>query len=570
MSVPRVSKSDNMKAYLFFFAFLPYSGQLLMGQAGNTPKPKLVVGIIVDQMRFDQLYKYEDKFSEGGFKRLLREGFNFKNTTFNYVPTYTAPGHASIYTGTTPSYHGIIGNLWYDRKNGQLRGNVADTTETIVGSKTANSLGASPRNLLTTTISDELRLASNSRSRVLSVSLKDRGAILPGGHTASAAYWFDWESSPGYFVTSTYYMDEVPAWVSSFNKQEKSGAFLDTTWNTLYPIAEYTESSPDDNTYEPSLGGKPKPTFPYNFKEMRVKYREITSEYQLLLVSPVGNTLLTEFAIEAIKNENLGKDAEVDLLNISYSVTDVVGHTFGPQSVELADVYLRLDRDLETLLNFLDTSVGKEAYLLFLTSDHGVLPVASFLDQMHLPAGVARIKRYRESLNSYLNSLYGNQPWISYFEEDQIYLNWDLIRERKLNLATVQQQVAEFMSGQDGVHSVLTAHELQTESYSNGLRALLQNGYLAGRSGDVFLTFHPGIVLNANSEIDIAQVKGTTHGTGYSYDRHVPLLWMGTGIPKGESVRPVSPIDISPSLAMFLDLQLPSGSVGEPLKEIFK
>ncbi len=541
-----------------------------MGQADGIQKPKLVIGIIVDQMRFDQLYKYEKKFSEGGFKRLLREGFNFKNTNYNYIPTYTAPGHASVYTGTTPSYHGIIGNYWYDRKDGQVRGNVTDTTESIVGSKIKNTLGVSPRNLLTTTISDELRLSSNSRSKVFSISLKDRGAILPGGHIASAAYWFDWESSPGYFVTSTYYMDELPEWVSAFNRQEKSDAFLDTTWNTLYPIAEYIESASDDNTYEPSLGGKSKPTFPYNFKEMRIKYRENSSEYQLLLVSPDGNNLLTDFALATIQNEKLGKDSETDLLNISYSVTDVIGHTFGPQSVELEDIYLRLDRNLETLLGFLDTNVGKGEYLVFLTADHGVMPVASFLHERKLPSGVARIKTYRESLATYLNSLYGNHPWISYFEDDQIYLNRALIKERKLSLATLQQQVAEFMSGQEGVHSVLTAHDLQTNDYLHGLSALLQNGFLAGRSGDVFLTFHPGIVLNANSEIDIAQVKGTTHGTGYAYDRHVPHLWMGTGIPKGESVRPVSPIDISPTLAMFLDLQLPSGSVGVPLKEIFK
>lgn len=561
---------NKMKGYIILLAVLISNGYLLRGQPPNSQKPKLVIGIIVDQMRFDQLYKYEAKYSEGGFKRLVREGFNFKNTNYNFIPTYTATGHASIYSGTTPSYHGIIGNFWFDRETAHVIGNVIDTTESIVGSKSRNAFGASPKNLLTTTISDELRLASNFRSKVVSVSLKDRGAILPGGHTATAAYWFDWESSPGYFVSSTYYMDAVPGWVSSFNNEERSNAFLDTTWNTLFPVAEYIESAADDNPYEPSLGGKPKPTFPYDLKEMRLKYRGNNVEYQLMLVSPDGNTLLTEFAMEAIKNEKLGADGETDLLNISYSVTDVVGHTFGPQSVELEDVYLRLDRNLETLFNYLDTNVGKGNYLLFLTSDHGVLPVASYLHANKLPAGVGRIKGYRVALDSYLNSIYGNRPWISYFEEDQIYLNRDLILERKLSLATVQQQVAEFMATLEGIHSVVTAHDLQTRDFSNGLRSLVQNGYLSARSGDVFIILNPGIVLNVNSEINIEQVKGTTHGTGFAYDRHVPLIWMGRGIPHGESVRPVSPIDISPSLAMFLNLQLPSGSVGVPLTEIFR
>jgi predicted AlkP superfamily pyrophosphatase or phosphodiesterase len=252
------------------------------------------------------------------------------------------------------------------------------------------------------------------------------------------------------------------------------------------------------------------------------------------------------------------------------SVTDGAGHTFGPQSVEIEDIYLRLDRNLEVLVKFLDDNIGKEEYLLFLTSDHGVLPVASYLRDHKLPADVARTKAQGIALSTYLKSVYGDHPWISYFQEDQIYLNRNLIEERKLDLGSVQQKVADFMTGQEGVHTAITAYDLRTQEYTYGMNRLLQNGYYGQRSGDVLLTFDSGIVQNANPEIEVSKVKGTTHGTGYAYDRHVPMLWYGFGIPKGESIRPVAPIDIAPSLAMFLNLQLPSASTGEPLKELFQ
>ncbi len=545
-------------------------GYLLFSQTGAAEKPKLIVGIIVDQMRYDQLYKYQGKFGNGGFKRLLREGFSYENTNYQYIPTLTAPGHASIYTGSFPSYHGIIGNNWYDRKVQNMRENVADSSVTLVGLPEVGISGASPGNLLTTTITDELRAASNFRSKVISMSLKDRGAILPGGHTANAAYWFDWESSPGYFVSSTYYMEQLPTWVQSFNKLEKSDAYLNTTWNTLLPVSEYIESAPDDNLYEPSIGGKSKPVFPYEFKTLREKYKSRNAEYQLMLISPDGNTILTDFAMEAVKNEKLGEDDITDVLAMSFSVTDAVGHTFGPQSVELQDVYLRLDKNIETLLNFLDQRVGKGAYLVFLTADHGVLPVVSYSQHQKIPSGVARITTYTDQLSNYLNGQFGNQPWISHFQEDQIYLNHKLISEKKLHLKEFQEKVAGFMMAQDGVHGALTAYQLQTQDFSRGSSSMLQNGFLPARSGDILLTYHPGVVINANSEIETTAVKGTTHGSGYSYDTHVPLLFFGWAIPHGTSARPVAPTDISPSLAMLLKINFPSGNVGIPLTEILR
>ena len=553
----------------YIFLLLFFIGYSYQGLAQDSNKPKLVVGVIIDQMGFDQLYKYHDRYGETGFKRLIREGFNFKNANVNYIPSETAPGHASIYTGTTPAYHGIIGNSWYDRDLGNYVGNVIDSNEELVGSINENPNGTSPKNLAATTITDELRLRSKFKSKVISVSIKDRAAILPGGKSANAAYWFDWESSPGYFVSSSFYMKKVPKWVSKFNELGKSNIYLNQSWNTLYPLSTYTASSPDDNKYEPSLGGKSSPTFPYDFKTMREKYVKSGLEYQLLLVSPGGNSLLTEFAIAAIENEELGMDEYPDILNVSYSITDVIGHTFGPQSVEMEDIYLRLDKNLGELFATLDSKVGKDDYLLFLTSDHAAIPVVSYLRDNKLDGDIARIEEYNNQLKSFLEAKYGAGSWIDNFDGDQVYLNKDTVDEKKLVLPVIQQEVADFLMTQKGVYLALTAHELQTKTYEEGLRKTIQNGYHPKRSGDVLISYNSGTILNPDPQMVVERVKGTVHGSGYSYDTHVPLLWMGSGIPKGESVRSVNPIDITPSLAMFLNLQLPSAVQGKPLSELF-
>jgi len=547
-------------------ALLFFNGYLLKSQ---TDKPKLVVGIVVDQMRFDHLYKYQERFSNGGFKRIMQEGFNYKNTQYNYIPTVTAAGHASIYTGTTPSTHGIIGNTWYQRSSKQIITNIEDNNELLIGTEAADSYGGSPRNLLTTTITDQLRMGTNFRAKVISVSLKDRGAILPGGHSANAAYWHDWKSSPGNFVSSSYYMDELPNWVTKFNKLEKSNSYLTDSWSTLYPIESYTMSAPDDNNYERAIAGKTSATFPYDYKSMRERYKEIGAEYQLIWVTPAGNSLLTDFAIEAIKSEGLGTDEITDFINISYSVPDVIGHTFGPQSVEFEDVILRLDRDIESLLKSLDATVGTGNYLLFLTSDHGSVPVASYLADNKLPAGIANIKKHEVALLSHLNSKYGTNQWIENFDGEAVYLNRDLIKQKKLSLRAVQQEAADFLITLEEVTGALIASDLQSQSYSYGMNQMIQNGYYSKRSGDVILVFKPGFVQSLDPRITMQKIKGTSHGSGYAYDTHVPMLWFGNSIPKGNSVRKVSVTDIAPSIAQILNISYPSGTTGEPLIELF-
>ncbi len=280
--------------------------------------------------------------------------------------------------------------------------------------------------------------------------------------------------------------------------------------------------------------------------------------------------MLTDFAIEAIKNEGLGTDDITDFINISYTVTDIIGHTFGPQSVEFEDVILRLDRNIESLLKSLDATVGTGNYLLFLTSDHGSVPVASYLADNKLPAGLANIQKHEAALLSHLNSKYGTNQWIENFDGESVYLNRDLIKQKKLSIRAVQQEAADFLITLEDVTGALTASDLQSKSYGYGMNQMLQNGYHSKRSGDVILVFKPGFVQNLDPRITMQTVKGTTHGSGYAYDTHVPMLWFGNSIPKGKSVRKVSVIDIAPSIAQMLNIAYPSGSTGEPLIELFE
>ena len=541
----------------------------LFAQSKAIDKPKLVVGIVVDQMRFDQLYKYQDRFSETGFKRLINDGFNYKNANYSYIPTVTAAGHATIYTGTTPSTHGIIGNSWYNRSKRDEVGNVEDVKYPIIGSKEDSKEGRSPSNMQSPTIGDQLRMSTNFRSKVISVSFKDRGAILPGGFTANGAYWHDWQTSPGYFVSSTFYMNKLPEWVRKFNKEGRSDRALNTTWKTLFPIASYKNSAPDNNGYENVLKGKETSTFPYDFKKLRKEYKDSGREYLMMWISPEGNTLLTEFAMEAIKNENLGTDTDTDLLNISYSVPDVLGHTFGPQSIEIEDIYLRLDLEISNLLNYLDEKIGKNKYTVFLTADHAAIPVASYLQDHKLPTGIARLGKYSDSLSDYLLRKTKQDSLVQHFDGEQVYLDHKRIREGNLDLQKIQEMSSNFLLNIDAISVAMTAHDLQTNEYRQGIRHLLQNGYQKERSGDISVAYKPGFIQSSNDTIKLSDIKGTTHGSGWSYDTHVPLVWYGTGIPQGSSVREVAVKDIAPTLAMLLNLQLPSGNSGIVCREIF-
>ncbi|HLC84123.1 MAG TPA: alkaline phosphatase PafA [Bacteroidia bacterium] len=517
-------------------------------------KPKLVVGIVIDQMRYDYIYRFWDKYGNDGFKKLVNEGFFCKNTNYNYVPTYTGPGHAAIYTGTTPAVNGIIANDWFDKLSNRNMYCSEDNKVVGVGT-TAREGKRSPVNMLTSTISDELRISTNMKSKVIGIALKDRGAILPAGHSANAAYWYD--GSSGCFISSTYYMKELPIWVQEFNKKELPKKYLSQPWNTLLPIEQYTESLPDDNKYETVYKGETKSVFPHDLP----KLYPINGGLGMIRGTPFGNTLTKDFAIETIKKENLGKSGATDFLAISFSTPDYIGHNYGPNSIEQEDDFLRLDLELAELIKFIELQVGKGNALIFLTADHAAPEVPSYLLDLKIPAGYVNEWMMLDSLKKYLNKTYGDSLVLSYSNQ-QIFLNNKVIEAKKLYLQQVQEDVAAFMIKFNDVSEVITGTTMNNTQYTEGVRYLMQKGYNAKRSGDVLVNYLPGYVDYMPT--------GTTHGSPYSYDTHVPLLFYGWNIKQGSSTEQVYITDIAPTLAMMLNIQFPNGCTGKPISFLVK
>ncbi|MBD1397248.1 alkaline phosphatase family protein [Pontibacter sp. JH31] len=536
---------------------IPTADNVGQDVTGVDGRPKLVVGIVVDQMRYDFLYRYWDKYSEGGFKKLVKQGFNFKNTQYSYVPTYTGPGHASIFTGSVPAINGIIGNAWFDRSTGTSMYCVEDKTVKTVGSTSDAGL-MSPRNLLTTTITDELRLSNNMQSKVVAIALKDRGAILPAGHTANGAYWFD--SPTGNWITSTFYANELPAWVREFNNQKHPDRLMQEVWNTLLPIEQYTESTADDMPWERALPGEKHPVFPHNIPALKGK------DYELIRSIPAGNRLTTDFALAALRGENLGKGKHTDFLALSYSTPDYTGHSFGPNSIEVQDVYLRLDREIEELINVLEKEVGKGNVLMFLTADHGAAHVPAYMESLKIPSGIATSGVMSDSLELHLNKTFGKGRWVERYTNQQVYLNHKTIAGKKLTRLEVQEAAANYVMRFDGVAKAITAEAIQRAGWAGGLMSRLESGYNAQRSGDVIVVLQPGWFEGYGN----GPQKGTTHGSYSNYDTHVPLVWYGWKVKPGESSAETAVSDIAPTIASWLYIQEPNGSVGKPLQELMK
>lgn len=542
-------------------------------------RPQLVVGIVVDQMRYDYLYRYWSKFGSGGFRRLLGEGFSYESCHYNYVPTYTGPGHASIYTGTTPAHHGIVGNNWYERDAGRGTYVTDDHTVQAVGGTTAAGQ-MSPAHLLTTTITDELRLATNFQSKVIGLSMKDRGSILPAGHAANAAYWYD--GTNGAFITSTFYTKELPAWVTKFNAAGHAAEYLAQPWNTLLPIAEYTESTPDDVAWESAFRGETKPVFPHDLPQLSAAApaavaateraagekppKATPQNLDLIRSTPFGNSLTADFALEALRAEQLGQRGQTDFLAVSFSSTDYVGHQFGTTAIETEDTYLRLDRDLARLLDAVDKQVGKGNALVFLTADHGADQAAGFLQAHKLPGGGVGPALVRDTIQQVLAHRHGPGQWLLSYENQQAYLNRPLIAQKGLDLAKVQNEVADILRAQAHIMEAITATDLLHGHWSEGLGMYQENGFYPPRSGDVLAVLAPGWLEAYGYPV----VKGTTHGASWAYDTHVPLLFWGWHVRHGESVAPVKIVDIAPTLARYLHIQEPSGCTGVPLVEVMK
>ena len=513
--------------------------------------PKLVVGIVVDQMRYDYLTRFYNKYGEGGFKRMMREGFNCKNNHFNYIPTKTGPGHASVFTGTTPKYHGIISNNWYDKETKSMVYCAGDYSVLAVGTD-SDLERMSPHRMKTTTFADENRLFTQSKGKSIGISIKDRGAVLPAGHSANAAYWFRGKDE-GNFISSTYYMKDLPKWVKGFNASKIAESYL-KDWNTLYDISTYTESGSDLNTFEGGFKGKVTATFPYDLK----KLSQQNAGFDILKVSPYGNSIVADFAIEAIKNEQLGKDNITDVLTVSFSSTDYIGHNFGVNSKEIEDTYIRLDKDLEHILKVLDSEVGKGNYTVFLTSDHGAINVPSYLKSVKIPAGYLNNVSLKTKLSVFMKNAFETEGLIENISNNQIFLNREKIKALDLDLDDVQEAVVNEIITYKNVYKAYSASTMSTVHFADGVENLLQKGFNQKRSGDVLIIEDPAYISYGKT--------GSTHGSGLNYDTHVPLLFFGKGIKHGQTLRKTEITDIAPTMSALLGISFPNGAIGQPLE----
>ena len=538
-------------AILFSFAAKAQKNPV---KSNEYERPKLVVGIVVDQMRYDYISRFWNGYSEGGFKRLVKGGFNFKNNHYNYAPTSTGPGHASVYTGTTPASHGIIGNDWYDKEIGASVYCVADNTYASVG--TASAAGQmSPKQLLTTTISDQLKLHTQSRSKVIAIALKDRGAVLPGGHTADAAYWFHGKKE-GSWISSTFYMEALPSWVTQFNR--KVPQQYKKPWELLKSEKAYTQSGLDKNNYEGAYRGETAAVFPHDL----VSLWEANGSYDILKATAYGNSLTADFALAALKGENLGKGIDTDFLAVSFSSTDYVGHQFGVNSREIEDTYYRLDLDIERLLKALDAQVGSGNYSLFLTADHAAVQVSTYLQDLKIPSGYFDSKVFKENLNTYVADHYGSEDLIENISNYQVFLNRTLIAQLDIDLEDMQEDLAQFILQDPAVERSYTAYQMWGEEYTKGIPYILQNGYNPKRSGDVLFVLKPAVISYSKT--------GSTHGSPQIYDTHTPLLFFGKGFKQGASFERSEIPDIAPTVAAMLGIAFPNGTTGKPLTEVLE
>ncbi|MEO9070374.1 MAG: alkaline phosphatase PafA [Ginsengibacter sp.] len=544
-----------MKKFSLFIVFAFIGNILFAQQIKKIQKPKLVVGIVVDQMRWDYLYRYYDRYSDGGFKRLLNDGFSCENTLINYLPSYTAVGHSVIFTGSIPAIDGIVGNDWIDQVTGKSWYCTDDSSARTVG--TSGNIGEmSPHNLLVSTITDELRIATNFKSRVIGISLKDRAAILPAGHAANGAFWFDDASAN--FITSSYYMQDLPDWVKKFNAADEPQKLVNNGWNTLYPISTYTQSTADNVSWEGKFKGENAPVFPHDMKNIYDK------DHETLRSTPFGNTLTLDFAKATVNGYDLGQGAATDFLTINCASTDYVGHQYGPNSIEVEDTYLRLDKDLAAFFQFLDQKVGKGNYLVFLTADHGAANAIGFMKDHHIPADYLVSKQITSPLNDFLNQQFGVENLVSSYINYHFSFDLKKINTNKLDYEMVKKAAVSFLQKQPGIEFAVDIDHIGESPIPEPIKTDIMNGYYSKRCGPIMIIADPGWFGGHEGG------TGTTHGNWNPYDTHIPLIFMGWGIKHGTTNRTIRMSDISPTLAALLHIQMPNGNVGDVINEVLK
>ncbi|HJQ33680.1 MAG TPA: alkaline phosphatase family protein [Pyrinomonadaceae bacterium] len=540
-------------------------------------RPRLVLLVAVDQFRYDYLERFGDLFAADGLRRLLREGASWAECNYDHVPTETAPGHATMLTGAWPAETGIIANAWFDRATGKSVENVRDDSVKTLGGG-AGDAPSSPRNLLASTLGDELKAATAGRAKVVGVSLKNRAAILPAGRGADAAYWYS--SQTGEFVSSTYYFKSLPEWVARFNAEKRAARLCGSVWTRLLPAADYERRAGSDaaawengdgkSPYAPPTTGKTLYEFPHVVPGS--PDAPSVACYDALTYTPFSGDLLVSFAEAALSNERLGEDEETDVLTVSFSANDIVGHRFGPYSHEAMDMTLRVDRQIGELLKAVDARVGLGNTVVVFTADHGVAPSPEHAAEMHLPGGRVKVTDVMNAVRAAVRARFGKggdtdttADYVQTFSNGQIYFNRAALVRDGVRAEEVERVAGEAALTVSGVARYFTRTQLAAGSVSAGdpLARRVLHGFNPRRSGDV-------VVLQESYKYLSDYFVVANHGAPYTYDTHVPLVIMGGGLRPGRYLRPSTPADIAPTLARILNLQAPSNATGRVLTEAFK
>ena len=541
------------KWFLFFISFFIFSVVYSQKQFNNTPK--LIVGITIEEMRYEMLLRYWDVFTDEGFKQVIDEGAVCTQAYHNYLITQNAPGQATIVTGTYPSYHGIIADRWYDKLSKKYIGAADEKKYNLLNGRII--LGNfTPENILASTIGDELKLATNDSSKVMSIATNPVASVISGGRLADYAFWFNDEN--GKWITGNYYIDSLPEWVHEFHEKDFRNIYMKQTWSTLYSLEEnYQSSLPDDNPFEIGIRLY-RYTFPYDMNYLKNR----SGNYKYLKYTPFGNTYTKDFAVSAIVGENLGKDNFTDFLNVSFSASSYAGDLFGPRSVEIEDILLRLDRDIRHFIDFLDSHIGLENVLIYITSDRGVADVPEYLKYKKQNAGVFEPQKALSLLNSYLSILYGDGDWIDFYQSGQLYINQQMIDQSGVVLSEIQEQAAGFLVQYSGVADAVPAMSMVTNQFTAGIKEKMQNSYHQKRSGDVMVNLEPGWIEKDG--------KATGSGSGYNYDTHVPLIWYGWEVKNTRIDEIIETTAIAPTIAWILKITSPNACVGSPIYQIIE
>ncbi len=545
-----------MKTFLRCFLVLltlPTFRPLLAGQT------KLVVIVVLDQFPSEYLNRFGPYFSPRGFNALRDQGAEFTNARYEHAYTKTAPGHAAISTGAYAHLNGITTNRWYDRTTKKGVSAVDDETVQLVGRR---GTGRSPRNLLTYTLGDMLRIHSAFRSKVLSVSAKDRSAILLGGKLGTA-FWI----ADSTFVTSTYYMKELPAYISSLNSAGLFRQYFGRRWLERNPTAASRICDIDNAPYEadPSGLGRafPHPVTGDNRDSLT------SSFFDALEHTPYSTEILFRLAQSVCIAESLGTRAATDMLCIGISTTDIVGHAYGPMSHEVFDNAVVTDSLLGAFLSFLNTRVGLAHCLIAVTSDHGIAPIPEFLTTRQPSARAGRVTSsfIRAAANGILDRAFGNGqkgvPWVEAVIETDITLDREVLRQHGVALASAERALKDSLPRMEPIAAAFTEAELQGAGTGERFEENVRKSFYPDRSGDVLLVLKPYFIMSGDS-------TGTNHGQPYDYDAHVPLIIRGEGVRPGKYREEVSPVDLAPTIAAILGVEFPPSREGRVLREALK